>query len=191
MSEIIHSQEEQEMAKQFEKEQTWCKRLLELDQIVDGLGHGIDEEIKEPLVALLVNELPTSASCGGHLDHGLGAPWIDIRQPNPPKLTHENQTVIEEKYANQSGLSLADFRRGEDIENFFKAAEEIGSQPELPEFTQYKNKNLELNTRLTGLLEEFYQNRPVEPNVKLVVDRIYAFATCLKYQVGKNNFLIE
>ena len=42
------------------------------------LGTGIDAGILETVIALNALGIETSASCEGHLDHGTGAPWIDI-----------------------------------------------------------------------------------------------------------------
>lgn len=49
-----------------------------IDEVVDGVGRGIDDGIR-PIV-LKLNELgmETKASCEGHIDHGLAEPWVDF-----------------------------------------------------------------------------------------------------------------
>ena len=66
---------EQEKSK---KEIVWKQKQQEIDEIVDLNGKGIDEGIKETVVAFNINELPTSNSCEGHIDHGLPYPFVEV-----------------------------------------------------------------------------------------------------------------
>ena len=52
----------------------------------------IDSGIFDLIVTLNALGFPTSASCEGHLDRGVAAPWVDIQ----PKMTSEIQTKKEE-----------------------------------------------------------------------------------------------
>lgn len=56
-----------------------------VDEITDGLGKKVDDNIKEAIIALHVNGFRTDGSCEGHVDgdHGLPYPWIDIGIPEP------------------------------------------------------------------------------------------------------------
>ncbi len=49
-----------------------------LGKIVDGMGLEIDSDIRHAVAALNAAGFVTTASCAGHLDHGLPYPWIDI-----------------------------------------------------------------------------------------------------------------
>ena len=51
-----------------EKEALWQQKKQEIDQITDGLERGIDEGIKEMVIACHLHGLTTSQSCEGHLD---------------------------------------------------------------------------------------------------------------------------
>ena len=80
---------EQSESAKSEKEIAWEKKLAEVNEIVDRLGKGIDEKIKEPVAAFLIHEFATSGSCEGHMaekgegEHGLPYPWIEIYAPEP------------------------------------------------------------------------------------------------------------
>jgi hypothetical protein len=50
-----------------EKDRRLEELRREVDTIADGLGKGVDEGIKESVVAFMAHELPTSDSCEGHL----------------------------------------------------------------------------------------------------------------------------
>ena len=67
-----------------EKDLEWEKTSREVDQIGDKLGRGVDDGIKETVIALTVNEYPTVQSCEGHLEEG-GAPfpWIQVESEAP------------------------------------------------------------------------------------------------------------
>ena len=47
-------------------------------RMTDKLGLPVDAGIVETVVLLNLFGIPTSASCEGHLEHGTGAPWVDI-----------------------------------------------------------------------------------------------------------------
>ena len=67
----------------------WDKKLVEVNEIADRLGKGVDEKIKEAVAAFLMHEFTTSASCEGHSqeadqeEHGLPYPWVEIYAPEP------------------------------------------------------------------------------------------------------------
>lgn len=61
-----------------EKDKKWDDLKEIIDALADKLGKGVDESIKETIVALKLLGIHTTASCEGHLDHGTFAPYIDI-----------------------------------------------------------------------------------------------------------------
>jgi hypothetical protein len=65
------------------KEIAWERKQQEVNGIADRLGKGIDEGIKETIVALLMYRFSTTASCEGHLDRGCSYPWVEIETPAP------------------------------------------------------------------------------------------------------------
>lgn len=60
------------------KEKKWQNATAEINKITDALGKGIDEGVKETVIALNVLGINTTQSCEGHLDWGISAPWVDI-----------------------------------------------------------------------------------------------------------------
>ncbi|KKR70126.1 MAG: hypothetical protein UX21_C0031G0005 [Microgenomates group bacterium GW2011_GWC2_45_8] len=73
----------------------WKKVRAEVEEMADALGEGIDEGIKETVIAFNINEIPTSQSCEGHFedgsDHGFPAPWVTISAPNEPEWRYKNE----------------------------------------------------------------------------------------------------
>jgi hypothetical protein len=73
-----------EVSEKSEKDRIWERTSQEIEQIGDKLGKGIDDGVKESVIALTVNEYPTVQSCEGHLDEkGLSYPWVQVEAPAP------------------------------------------------------------------------------------------------------------
>lgn len=71
-----------------EKKIAWEEKLAEVNEITDGLGEGVDEKIKEPVVAFLIHGFTTNQSCEGHIaeegeQHGLPYPWVEVYVSEP------------------------------------------------------------------------------------------------------------
>ena len=76
----------------------WLNKLRKkVDKITDALVMPVDEGIKEAVIMFNAVGLYTSASCDGHLDHGILAPWIDIEAPTNQK----KDTLEKKKYSVQ------------------------------------------------------------------------------------------
>ena len=52
-------------------------------RVKDKLGKPIDQGIMETVITLNALAISTAASCEGHLDWGVGAPWVDIASQHP------------------------------------------------------------------------------------------------------------
>ncbi len=68
-----------------EKQKKWEQIAAEVEQITDSLGKGVDEGIKETVIALKAYEFPTDQSCEGHMEgeHDHPYPWMQIYAPEP------------------------------------------------------------------------------------------------------------
>src|SRR5690242_19011183 len=80
------------------KEQHWQEVSQQVARLTDRLGCGIDPGILETVVALTILGIHTLASCEGHLDHGIAAPWVDIGAPDVrelAKVTHLKQQAVQ------------------------------------------------------------------------------------------------
>lgn len=121
----------------------WQKVYQEVERIVDKLGKPVDPGIKESVVALRVLGLETQASCEGHLDRGVKGPWIDVGPEIPQAL--KDRMREQRKHGGHMDPEL---------EN------KVG---------ELKIKNLEDQLRLMGLLEEFYNDRNVPLERRLIL----------------------
>jgi hypothetical protein len=57
----------------------WDATAEKFRKVTDRIGRPIDDGIFDTVVALNALGITTSASCEGHLDHGLSHPWIDVQ----------------------------------------------------------------------------------------------------------------
>jgi hypothetical protein len=63
--------------------------MSKVNKITDGLGLGVDENIKETLASILLHGFKTSGSCEGHVcknakeQYGLSYPWVEFYMPEP------------------------------------------------------------------------------------------------------------
>ncbi len=62
-------------------QQTWIEEEQRVAAITDALGKGVDEGIKDIVIALRVFGFPTAASCEGHFAWGDLYPWVRINIP--------------------------------------------------------------------------------------------------------------
>lgn len=80
-----------------EKEILWSREAAAVEEITDGLGKKVDENIKEAVIAFHLCGFQTYGSCEGHTggEHGLPYPWVDITIPEPEGWK-ENETIQKE-----------------------------------------------------------------------------------------------
>ncbi len=154
------------------KEVAWEKQRQEIENSADTLGYKIDEQIKESLVAFNLVGLPTSASCEGHVDHGISAPWIEVSAPNQPEERFFGENEIFQKVAEKYGIQVEDMKRMANPEAnraYWEAVGEASCQEETPEYRHWREETQKLIEKASGLLEEFYRNREVPPGIKLEI----------------------
>lgn len=100
------------------KEVQWEKTRSEVERINDDVGTGIDEGIKEAVVALMVSGFPTSQSCEGHVsENGANFPWIEIYAPEPKgwetdKEKQREWTIENMKQRQRMNKMLEEFYQG-------------------------------------------------------------------------------
>lgn len=162
------NQEKAESVKS-QKEIEWENKKKEIECWSDKQGLGIDEKVKDAVVAFNMVGLPTGESCEGHLDHGYSAPWVGVEAPDEPAERFIGQEKIFQKIADEYGLSLEQIKRGENNEAYFKALDEAAKNGETPEFEQWRQKNQELMKKASRFLDEFYKERKVPENIKLQI----------------------
>ncbi|MCH7758945.1 hypothetical protein IID20_01135 [Patescibacteria group bacterium] len=154
---------------ELKKKIKWEKEEKEVDQFVDSLGEKVDEQIKEAIVAFNVMGLPTTASCEGHIDRGMSAPWIEISDTNQPVERFINERAIIHKIAEKYGVSVEDIKRAKEYDAYLEAVKEYSKNDETLEYKQWRERNQKLERKAQYFLAEFYKNRKVDSNIRLII----------------------
>ncbi len=141
-----------------------------VENIYDRLGHPIDEGIKESVVMFEANELPTSASCEGHIERGLPVPWVDVSAPNEPEEKFVDQNEVFEKVAKKYNITLEEVKTSKIDEAYWEAMKECSQNEETKEYQKWEKENERLLAKGRNLLDEFYKERKVESDIKLEVE---------------------
>ena len=117
----------------------------------DRLGRGIDEGIFRTVLFLNAMGITTVSSCEGHLDHGEASPWIAVEVDQDEKW-HELKA--------ERDAAFLKARTEKDTE-LYKKAHALDADLQRP--------SISLVYKLWPLLEEFYKDRNVEFDVRLMV----------------------
>lgn len=170
--------------KVIEKEVEWKKKRAEIDEIGDVTGHGIDEKIKETVVAFNINKLSTSNSCEGHVDHGLPYPFVEISAEGEPEWKYEGQKELFEQIAHEKEISLEKLNRNSpewDVLLYEEVDSETGrkineiSENELQdtyEYSEWKTENKKVFLKTQELLAEYRDERGenVDADTEIIMD---------------------
>lgn len=139
-----------------QKEQRWQEMVAQMDKITDRLGRPIDEGIKETVIVLNLLGFPTTMSCEGHATRAVGGPWVDMRPEGIEALRAQwdqaeraCQAAREEK------------RPSEEMDGLYQALRAARKELDAPV--------LQLAARLMAYLVEFYQERVVPHDRRLVL----------------------
>ena len=162
-----------EISKQ-NKQQVWENKRKEIDEIKDALGMGIDEKIKDTIVALNVLGINTVASCEGHTDEnrGLPYPWIDFASPNEP-LKFEGEKEIYEKTAESYGIPVTDIIPPvKNLEVFNEALFKASQNKITTEWQDWEKENEKLNHKINSYLSDFYSNRETPNEIRINIEHI-------------------
>lgn len=156
--------------KNQEKEQKLDEIRQDVENTGDRLGKPIDGGIKETVVMFKANELPTSGSCEGHVESGLPVPYVDVSAPNEPAERFVGENEIFEKVANKYNVTPEEVRTSQIDEAYWEAMKESSQNEETEEYKKWNEENEKLIQKGHNLLDEFYKERQVEPNVKLEIE---------------------
>lgn len=147
----------------------------EVDGWGDRLGEGVDEGIKETVAVYNAMELPTSASCEGHFgnesEHGFPMPWVEIEAPNKPQWRFEHEEEIYSQVAEKYGLTIDQALHADNEEAWKEAVRLSAEQEETEEYKAWKAENEKLFTKVKSLLQEFYKERSVPDELRIIADR--------------------
>lgn len=152
-----------------EKEKDWEKMANKVDYITDALGLKIDSNIKKTVIVLNLLGFTTSASCEGHLDHGLAYPWVDFDTENQEvmelnsKLSSifqrlaEEESVIQKKHPD---LSLGE-GNSQDLTTLYQEMHRLNDLIAKTALSQL--------VPLNRLIDTFYKNRPATPDRMIII----------------------
>jgi len=177
--------------KKIEKEQEWNNKLADLDTVVDRLGKGLDEHIKETVAAFNLNGFNTDGSCEGHVNWGLGAPWVEIEAPNKPKERYVGEVKILQNIAESYGISDKDIEWAMNETAWKEAYDLFEKNGETEEYKKWRSENDKLKQRAGELMDEFYKNRIVDEKVHLKFERVDAGETFRIYNGGEDYALSQ
>lgn len=149
----------------------WEEKQKEIDNMSDRLGMPIDKNIKAVVIGLNVHNLPTTASCEGHIDWGMNAPWVEIAASNEPEYRFKSEINVYKKIARKYNIKLDAVRHAENFEAWGEAITVSSKNDETKEYKAWKEKNKVLVKKAKALLKEFYKGSNISPEIKLTVDR--------------------
>jgi len=70
-------------------------KLIDMHNVTDSLGKKIDKRIKYAVQVFNTLNFKTTASCQGHIKHGLPFPWIEFNLPQTyAKINYLQQDII-------------------------------------------------------------------------------------------------
>lgn len=146
-----------------QRESNWRAMSDYVNTLTDGLGLGIDEGIKEPVVGLNLLGVNTRQSCEGHVDtgHGIAAPWIDIKAKPTTEaagLREASMKLLDdaEKMATEKGYDDVE------VAALYKEHHRLNKESRKQELVEAK--------KAMDLLSEFYAERQVPYDRRLVLD---------------------
>lgn len=145
------------------------KKLAEIERWRDGGGTPMDAGIKNMVGILNVLDMATLASCEGHIDGGLCFPWVDIASGPEPAERFVDEEKIFREVAAKYRVTYEEVRRGIIREAWLEANRLAFRNGETSEFKRWTTENRELAKKLQRLLDEFYQERNVKPQNRLVL----------------------
>ncbi len=125
----------------------WEEKEKELGSTVDKLDYPIDPGIKETIIVLNLLGFPTSASCEGHLDRAVAAPWVDIISNDTDSLKGKADAAF--GLADES-VALHIEAQTDQLYDEANRLREVAFRPLLL-----------LGEKLLKLMEKFYENRKV------------------------------
>lgn len=131
-----------EMKRHLEQEMRRSEIASDLSLVTDKLGMPIDKDILQTVIAMRMSGFQTNASCEGHLDHGIKAPWIEVGSV-PDSLASRALSNSPAEMSHPQTESVEEVRAREKI---------------------YSERN-----RLVNILDKFYHNRPCPAKSRLIV----------------------
>lgn len=145
------------------KQQQLAELREKYSKVTDRLKKPVDEGILETVVLLNALNINTTGSCKGHLDWGIAAPWVDVSAPETEQLKQIWQRYFQlRKLASNKEAQDASIA---EIKAIYKETGQIESVAK-------KHTVEKILPQVLGLLNEFYQNRAVPNDQRLILREI-------------------
>lgn len=157
-----------------DKRKKWQEEREKLDNIGDKLGHPIDKNIKDVVTSFIVNGVPTTSSCEGHIDIEDGkeigrSPYITLGFNNSGDDYVGEQEIIE-KIRREMGISKEEIWSEEFHRRFYGYIENPYNKVEkTSELEEVIRKNSKIGDLLYNVIEDFYRGREVDDGKKIKI----------------------
>ncbi|MBO0795413.1 MAG: hypothetical protein J2P36_31345, partial [Ktedonobacteraceae bacterium] len=156
-------------------QQIWDDSAEYFAHVTDRLGKPIEPEIMETVVALNVLGIPTTMSCGGHLDEhrGFVAPWVDIWWSNAAVEHLKGETGQKRQQAETLDQELARLRQASVLQEDLRALQQkrYDAYQEMHALRrQVRLLQCPTRQKLAYYLAQFYQSRVVPFDQRLILN---------------------
>ncbi len=149
--------DDQEIEEIRDKEQRWQEMYRTVTNMKDRLGKKVDTGIIETVVVLNLLGMPTKMSCEGHLEWGIGAPWVDIED----RYARERSTEVQQMFQQAQQLQQQQAHMTDEIAHLLEEARKADREVRL--------LNLAASRKLLDYLIIFYEKRHVPFDVRLII----------------------
>lgn len=112
----------------------------------------------------------TSQSCEGHINGGVPTPWVAIESLSKPKERFIKAKEIFQSVAQAYKISLDQIKGADNMDAYWEAIRKCKQNGETNCFKEWREKNKKLQRKMKLLLDEFYENRSVEENTKIIIE---------------------
>lgn len=151
----------------------WEKLREKFSRVTDRLGMPIDAEILETVVDLNALDIPTTMSCGGHIDErGFIHPWMHIGLEDPILTDLKKRSfALQREIDPQRNLVRSMTESGASSQELIQARAPIDEQyVKIREVDrQIRAFQIPLYERIVALLDQFYDGRLVPFDRRLIV----------------------
>ncbi len=155
-----------------DKQKHWQEILDNLNKTIDGMGLGIDENIKECVAGFIANGFYTTGSCAGHLDTEddgrLLSPYVCINAEGEPENEFVGEKEIKQKLLEKYNLHCTfGMFQNDDVWNEYKQSVKNLTE-KMEDWKAWLKKNEEFRDKAIPVIDEYNkQNGYEKPRIIL------------------------
>ena len=143
------------------KKTRWNAIAEKAGNVADKTGKVIDKKILDLVIALAANSINTKASCEGHLDHGIAAPWVDIGLAESSEISKKIESL---KALWLEIKTKAEKTQKETIDKMWLESKKLELEIKYPTSL--------LVQKLSKLLDKFYQKRTSSYDTHIILRQL-------------------